>query len=282
MRHPLSVIVPIREGLAEAEPVLTALLPQARATAAEVLIVGRGEGAVPDGVRVLPVDDDNIFRLRLVGIRAARGEVVAVGEDHAVPRPDWCEALIRAHAERPDVPVIAGCLVNATTRTVGGRGNFLAFAAPYEPPMPELPRLRPPPLSALSFKRDALRELDDTLGGFEAVLVPRLFAEGRMAADDRIVVDHHQDHGLVWPIVNGFHGARAAYGYLRAQQGARERLYQARWSLTNWPRRLLREARDQSARRADLALVALVGLGVGVGAAVGSLAGPGRSPDRVA
>jgi hypothetical protein len=282
MRTPLSAVIAIREGLGAIEPVLDALLPQARATGTEVLVVGRGGGAVPAGVRHVRVDDDNIFRLRLVGIQAARGELVAIGEDHAVPRPDWCASVIRAHAERPEAPSIAGCLVNATTSTVGGRGNFLAFAAPYEPPMPELPRLRPPPVSALSFKRDALGELDETLGRFEAVLVPRLFAEGRMVADDRIVADHHQDHGVVWPIVNGFHGARAAYGYLRAQQGARERLHQARWSLTNWPRRLLGEARGQSARRADLALVALVGLGVGVGGAVGSLAGPGRSPDRVA
>jgi hypothetical protein len=281
-RPPLSAIIAIRGGLAEIEPVLAALLPQARATGAEVVVVGRAEDAARAGVRLVRVDDDNIFRLRLTGIKAARGEVVAIGEDHAVPRPDWCEAVIRAHGERPEIPAVAGCLVNATTETVGGRGNFLAFAAPYQPPMPELPGERPPPLSALSFKREALDELDGTLGRFEAVLVPRLFAEGRMAADDRIVVDHHQDHGVLWAVVNGFHGARAAYGYLRAEQGAGDRLRQARWSLANWPRRLLAEARSECGSRAELMLVGLVGAGVGLGGAVGSLAGPGRSPERVA
>jgi hypothetical protein len=282
MRPPLSAIVTIREDLGEIEPVLAALLPQARATGSEVLVVGRAEGRPPAGVRLVHVDDDNIFRLRIAGIQAAQGDVVAIGEDHAVPRPDWCEAVIRAHAERPGVPAVAGCLVNATARTVAGRGNFLAFAAPYQPPMPELPGQRPPPLSALSFKRDALAELDDALGRFEAVLVPRLFAERRMAADDRIVVDHYQDHGAIWSIVNGFHGARSAYGYLQANQGAADRLRQASWSLTNWPRRLFGEACGHTRSRAELALVALVGVGVGVGGAVGSLAGPGRSPDRVA
>jgi hypothetical protein len=282
----LSAIVPIREGLQEIESVLESLLPQARATGAEVVVVGRAGGVAPDGVRVVHVDDDNIFRLRLAGIRAARGEVVAIGEDHAIPRPDWCEAVIRAHAEQPGAPAIAGCLVNATVRTVAARGNFLAFAAPYQPPMPALPARRPPPLSALSFKRAALSDVGDALGSFEAVLVPRLFAEGAMGADDRIVVDHYQDHGVVWAVLNGFHGARAAYGYLRAEQGAAERLRQARWSLANWPLRLLAEARlatrGVSGRRRELALVALVGTAVGVGGAVGSLAGPGRSPDRVA
>jgi hypothetical protein len=274
--------VAIREGLAEIEPVLAALVPQARAVGAEVIVVGRADDAAPAGVRLVRVDDDNIFRLRLTGIKAARGEVVAIGEDHAVPRPDWCEAVIRAHAERPEVPAVAGCLVNATTRTLGARGNFLAFAAPYQPPMPDLPGKRPPPLSALSFKRQALDELDGTLGRFEAVLVPRLFAEGRMVADDRIVVDHYQAHSALWAIVNGFHGARSAYGYLRAEQSRGDRLRQARWSLTNWPRRLLGEARNEGGSRAELALVGLVGAGVGLGGAVGALAGPGRSPDRVA
>jgi hypothetical protein len=283
---PLSIVVTVREGLHELEPVLETLLPQARRAGAEVLVVGPVSGPAPEPVRLVRVDDEDILRLRMVGIREARGEIVAIGEDHAVPRPDWCDAVLRAHAERPEVPAIAGCLVNGTDRTVSGRGNFLAFAAPFQPPMPVLPPLRPPPVSTLSLKREALAEVDGVPGHFEAVLVPRLFAEGAMVADDRIVVDHHQDHGVLWAIVNGFHGARAAYGYLRPRLGRRERLHQARWSILNWPRRILGEARraTQGGRgnRADLAVVALIGTAVGLGGAVGSIAGPGRSPRRVA
>jgi hypothetical protein len=285
-RPPLSVVVGVREGLHELGPVLEALRPQALRTGSEVLVVGRVRGTAPEPVRLVRVDDDDLLRLRMIGIREARGEIVAIGEDHAVPRADWCEAVLRAHAERPEVPAIAGCLVNATARTLSGRGNFLAFAAPFQPPMPVLPPLRPPPVSTLSLKREALGEIDRTPGRFEAMLVPRLFAEGGMVADDRIVVDHHQDHGIPWSIVNGFHGARASYGYLRAELSPRERLRQARWSIVNWPRRILGEARaatrGQRGHRADLVVVALVGTAVGVGAAAGSLAGPGRSPARVA
>jgi hypothetical protein len=282
-RPPLTVVVPVREGLGEIAPVLDGLLPQARRTGTEVLVVGRVEGPSPDeAVRLVPLADDNIFRQRLVGIREARGAIVAMGEDHAVPRPDWCEAVLRAHAELPDIPAIAGCLVNATDRTLGGRGNFLGFAAPFQPPMPRLPGERPPPLSALSFKSESLAGLDDMLGRFEAILVPAMFSEGRMVADERIVVDHYQDHGIVWPVVNGFHGARSAYGYMRAAIGPRERLRQARWSISNWPRRIFGEARAAADGRAELALAALVGTAVGVGGAVGALSGPGRSPDRVA
>lgn len=285
-RPPLTVVIAVRTGLDEIEPVLNAMLPQARRTGAEMLIVGPVEGPAPESARLVRVDDGDIFRMRLAGLKEARGEIVAIGEDHAILRPDWCEAVLRAHAERPDALAIVGCLVNATDRTLGGRANFLGFAAPFQPPMPELPPLRPPPLSTLSLKRETLAELDGVLGRFETMLVPRLFADGRMVADDRIVVDHHQDHGVIWAIVNAFHGARSAYGYLRTQLGMRERLSQARWSLANWPRRILGEAREatrgEPGGRAELAIVALVATAVGVGGAVGSLAGPGRSPRRVA
>jgi len=282
---PLSVVLTLRDGLEEIEPVLAELMPQAKSTGAEVLAVGRVSGPAPDGVRLVPLDDDNIFRLRRAGIEAAQGEIVAIGEDHAVPRADWCEAVVRAHAERPDVPAIAGCLINATDRTLGGRANFFAFAAPFAPPMPVLHAERPPPLSTLSLKREVLAGGNASLGHFETVLVPRLHREGGMVADDRIVMDHHQDHGVVWAVTNGFHGARGAYGYLRAGLARRERLRQARWSVLNWPRRIVGDTRRMAhgrVRRSELVVVALVGAAVGLGGAVGALAGPGRSPDLVA
>jgi hypothetical protein len=287
-RPPLSVIVAVREELGHIQPVLDALLPQARRTGSEVLVVGPTNEAAPRGVRLVRVDDDDIYRLRLVGVQEARGEVVAIGEDHAVPRPDWCEAVIRAHAERPDAPAVVGCLVNATAGTVSGRVNFIAFAGPFQPPMPSLPATRrPPPVSCLSLKRAALAELDDGwLGALEAEILPRLAAEDRLAPDDRVLVDHYQDHGLVWMFVNGFHSARASYGLARWQQSWRERLRQARWSLVNWPRRIFADGREATGggpgQRFELALVAAVGVAAGVGAAVGSIAGPGSSPDRVA
>jgi hypothetical protein len=285
-RPPLSIVLAVRERTAELDAVLDALLPQARSVGAETLVVGAVDLPATDSVRLLPVDDADIYRLRAIGVREARGEIVAIGEDHAVPRPDWCEAILRAHAEHPDAAAVVGCLVNATDGTLSGRANFMAFAAPYAPPMPRVPAGRPPPLSTLSLKRAALGELDGRLGDFEARLVPRLFREGRMAADERIVVDHQQDHGMAWSIINGFHGARGSYGYLRADDDWRTRLRDARWALSHWPRILLGEARETVGQRRgarwELTFVAAIGAAVGLGGALGSLLGPGRSPRRVA
>jgi hypothetical protein len=285
-RPPLTVIIPVREGMHEIGPVLDALLPQARLTGTEVLVVGPVSGPADEPLRLVREDDPNLLRMHMVGIREARGEIIAIGEDHAVPRPDWCEAVIRAHAEHPDAPAVAGCLENASDHTLSGRAHFLAVAAPYSRPMPVLPALRPPPASTLSVKREVLREAGHEPGHFESVLLPRLFAEGGIVADDRVAVDHVQDHGILGSAALGFHAARSSYGYHGAELTRAERLRQARWSIVHWPRRIFGEAfratGDRRGTRAELAVVALLAIAHGLGAAVGSLAGPGRSPVRMA
>ena len=288
-RPPLSVVIPVREGLLEIAAVLEALLPQAEPVGAEVIVVGKlGVVHSPpaDPVRLIDLDDDDILVLRRHGLAEARGEVIAIGEDHAVPRPGWCEAVIRAHAERPE-PAIVGCLVNATDATVSGRANFLAFAAPWQPPMPVLPPGRPPPSSTLSLKRAALAAAGaQPPGWFEAGLIPALFEAGEMVADERIVVDHHQDHGSVWSVRNAYDSARSSYGFERGRLDPAARRKLARWTIDNIPRRLWREAREatrgERMKAPEAALIASIAVAAGVGGATGTLFGPGRSAERVA
>ncbi|MDQ1385761.1 MAG: hypothetical protein QOG65_3140 [Actinomycetota bacterium] len=280
---PLSIVIPTREGIDELAPVLAALEAQVERTGAEVIVVGPAEqSATPAWLRVVTMRDEDIYSLRTVGLREARGAVVAIGEDHAVPRDDWSESIVRAHAEHPATPAVVGCMYNGTAATLAGRSNFLAFAAPFEAPMPTLRARRPPPSSIVSLKASALEAAREEAGYLEATLIPRLFEEGRIAADDRIVIDHYQDNGMRWSIVNAFHSARASYGAARAGLDRSQRLYTARWSLVNWPRRILSEARAATGSRIDLAAVAAIAAAAALGAASGSLAGPGRSSARVA
>lgn len=268
---------------------LEVLLPEAERTGTEVVVVGGvgpGETAPSACVRLVHTPSPDMLELHKLGIEAASGEVVAIGEDHAVPRPGWCEAVLRAHAERPDVPAVVGCLVNATDGTVAGRANFLAFAAAWQPPMPELPAHRPPPASTMSFKREALRAVaSQPPGWLEAELMPSLFSRGLMAADDRVVVDHHQDHGSLWSVVNAFHSARSSYGAQCASMPAARRRKVARWAAEKVSRQLREEARQGSDRTAGVLerrLIGLIAFAAGVGAVTGALRGPGRSPDRLA
>ena len=287
-RPPLSVVIPAREGLEEAAPVLEVLAPLAEKAGAEVLVVGGPAAPAPSpAVRVIPMPVDDILALRHRALAEASGEVIAIGEDHAIPRPDWCEAVLRAHAEHPEAPAIVGCLANATVARVSARANFLAFAAEWQPPMPTLPDLRPPPASALSLKRGALEGIDERPPGwFEAELLPALFADGAMVADERIVLDHYQDHGVLWSLRNAFNGSRAAYGYLRERLDSPERRRTARWTVDGIPRRVRRQARAATAPdgmgASESALVTAIGVANGLGGAVGVLFGPGRAADRVA
>lgn len=289
-RPPLSVVIPARDGLAEVTPVLEALIPTAKATGAEVLIVGDTGVAKPppgDPVRLIHMPVTDMLALRRRALEEARGDVVAVGEDHAVPRADWCVAVIRAHAEHPEAAAVVGCLINATDATLAGRANFLAFAAPWQPPMTALPIGRPPPSSVLSFKRSALEGIgSEAPGWFEADLIPSLFAEGMMVADDRIVVDHFQDHGSFWSIQNAFDSARSSYGYERSKLVPASRRKLARWAIGGIPSRLRKEAREGSRgtrmTAPESALIALIAIAAGLGGAAGTMLGPGSSADRVA
>lgn len=287
---PLSVVVPVREGLGEVAGLLDSMAPGASAIGAEVVVVGdlaSGEEPPSDSVRLVRVPSRDILELHKRGIEAARGEVIAIGEDHAVPRPAWWQAVVRAHTAHPQAPAIVGCLVNATDSSLAGRANFLAFAAPWQPPMSLLPADRPPPCSTLSFKHRALEPVaSNPAGWLEAELIPSVFAAGEMVADAGIVVDHYQDHGSLWAIRNGFHSARSSYGYERARLSAGQRLKVARWALANIPRRQRREARHGTGGRRlswrEETLVAAIAAAHGLGGAAGVLFGTGSSPDRLA
>lgn len=288
-RPRLSVVIPARDGLAEIAPVLEALLPIAEANGVEIVVVGGVDGEEPPAaaVRLVPMPDADLYALRRRGMAEASGEVIAVGEDHAVPRQGWCEAVIRAHEENPDAAAVVGALVNATDSTLAGRANFLAFAAAWQPPLTELPVRRPPPSSTLTIKREALNGIEsESLGWLESALIPNLFAKGMMVADGRVTVDHYQDHGSLWSIRNAFDSARASYGYHYRRFALSRRRRIARWAVRGIPRRLLEEAREASAGgpigRSESVLIALIALAAGLGGATGALLGPGRSPQRVA
>lgn len=279
----LSIVVGTRESSA-IDHVLEPLLPQLEAVGGELIVVGARPRTTERPVRYIESSETDLMHLRWLGLRAARGDVVAIGEDHAPPTPNWCESLLRAHREHPDSPAVSGCLENVTVRTMSARANFIAFAAGYAPPMRSLPS-RPPPVSTMSFKRAAVAEIAGP-GDLESQLIPELFAQGRIAADDRILLTHAQDFSIWWAACNGFHSARSGYGYLSRTLDRDGRRRVLRWIARHmlgeqW--RASREALSKVTHRSgDLAVVLFIELAACAGAVAGTLWGPGRSPSRVA
>lgn len=268
--------------------VLDALVPQIRDVGGEIVVVAGHDDVTPatPNLRWISVPGEtNLPRLRAIGLHRALGAVVATGEDHAVPRPGWCTAILRAHAEHPGAEAVAGCLVNGTADRASARANFLSYGAPFMPPMAALPDT-PPPYTLLSFKREALTGLDDRPGTLEARLLPELFARGAIVADDRIVIDHYQDLGFMQSIDNVYSAARCSYGYALEGADRARRREVAGWIVKNVPRLHLAEARKRvPAGPGGWYLLANIGVFVvatAVGGAMGALFGPGRSPDRTA
>jgi hypothetical protein len=285
---PLTVIVATREGAGKLEPVLSALTPQLRASGADAVVVcGSGEAA-PTGldtsVTWIATEGRNLLALRQIAVEHARGEVLAFGEDHTVPGPGWVDAILRAHRQHPYAAIVVGCLVNATDATVAGRANFLAFAAPFAPPMKSLPG-RPPPYSAVSIKQRELEFPFVTPGDIESKLVPKLVEEGAAVCDDRIVAHHWQDHGVWWSLVNAFVNARANYGYAHEGVGRARRNEALRWICSTLLTRQISEVwagRPMMRSPLDFALGVVLSAATTLGAFVGTVTGAGRAAERVA
>jgi len=284
----LSVVLATREPWLAVARNLEPLAEEIRAVDGELIVVGvHGEhvDAAPP-VRVISTPERDLMELHSLGVRAARGAIVAMAEDHAAPEPGWCQAVLRGHRDHPEAAAVVGCLINATDDTVAGRANFLTFAAPFTPPMPTLRASRPPPLGVLSFKRSALAPVNDRPGRLEADLVPRLFADGCLAVDDRVRILHYQDHGALWAVRNAYWVARAGYGYAEDRRDPRRRREVLRWIPTHMPQRIWHEARAAyrpvRGEHGELAIVACCAVAATVGAMVGTFAGPGEAAGRSA
>jgi len=70
--------------------------------------------ALGGSVRWISLPGQSVFQLRHAGYQAARGEVVAITEDHCYVASDWIERVIEAHKEHPDAAAIGCTVVNNT------------------------------------------------------------------------------------------------------------------------------------------------------------------------
>lgn len=64
-------------------------------------------------------------RRRAVGLALARGEIIAMTEDHAVPADDWCEQILKLH--RKPYGVIGGAIENRIDRPLNWAWYYCDF-----------------------------------------------------------------------------------------------------------------------------------------------------------
>ena len=139
---PLSIIIATTQPWPEVRSCLDSLHYQARTVGAEIIVAdGHGQG-LPDNPSSLypePISlkapGASVFQLRALAMAQARGEVIAVTEDHYRVSSDWCAQIILAHKEYPEAAVIGGAVVNGATETLIDRASFFYANGAAMPPL---------------------------------------------------------------------------------------------------------------------------------------------------
>jgi Glycosyl transferase family 2 len=230
---PLSIVVACKAPWPHIEPCLVALLEQSRVIGAEVIVAdGCGESLPnplpPPYADVIHLIENGAgsFRLRSLGFAHARGEIVAVTEDHCVVHAGWCARILQAHAEHPSTAAIGGAVENGTTRHLVDWASFFIANGPFMRPLRSGESAQISLQANISYKRRVLRAVTRSdLGLMEMLFNQELRRRSEtLVADDRIVVDHLQCLPPGTFCMLHFHNGRCIAGFRLEQMSAGERL----------------------------------------------------------
>jgi hypothetical protein len=296
-RPPLSIVVATTKPWPEICACLDSLFKQANAVGAEILVAdGHGRG-LPDegresykGVIWLKELGASVFGLRKLGMRQARGEIIAITEDHCRVAPNWCEQIIQAHKDYPDAAAIGGAVENGATASLIDWANFFLVFAPFVSPIRNGPSERICLQANISYKRRLVDRIASQLGVMEMLFTRQLQKEGEiLVADDRLLVSHVQSHGFWRTFAAHFHNGRSIAGFRLEHLSGMERMLRLGstailppYLLWSTLRPLVSKQRFLGQVFASLPLLALLVCCHAAGEFVGYIAGPGRSPQRLA
>jgi hypothetical protein len=292
-RPDVSVVIASVNGLPYPIACLDALADQDGNVSCEVILAdctGPATRAAvrerhPD-VRVLEYDEPKTIPwLRAAGIRAARGRLVAVTEDHCVPRRDWCRQIVDAH-ERTGWAAIGGGVENdCTTRAV----DWAVFFCEYHQMMAPVaagPSELVPGMN-VAYDMAALAPVADVFaeGLWENFLHEKLRGAGFVTGiDPAIVVGHRKYFTVPMFLSERFHYSRSFAGMRVAGAPLRTRLAWAAASfalpgvlVARLTRSVLERRRHRRWFVRSLPLVLLFSVVWSIGELVGYLVGPGDS-----
>lgn len=226
---PITAVVPTIRGLPDLRPALERLVPQVKAAGGEVLVVDGSAAGPPsadqlaalggDAIRWVNVPHGSVFQLRYAAYRLARGDIVAVTEDHCLVDEDWIERILEAHRRYPDAAAIGGAVLNGTDQKAVDWAAFVLTQGPFMPPLVngEGPRISGP--ANVSYKRRVLQRLqgDDVYGVIDFLELPAVLEGHALVNDDSIRVLHHQSQGFWGTSRAEFDNGRTIAGYRRRQ-----------------------------------------------------------------
>ena len=233
----------------------------------------------------------SVGQANAAGVRTARGEIVALAEDHCFPDPGWAAALIERHA-RDDVAAVGPVFRNANPGTLVSWCDFIIGYGPWIDPAPDAEQPFLPGHNS-SYKKAALMEfraqLEELLEA-ETVLHVKMREKGhRLVLEPRAKTAHVNFAKLGSWLPVQYHCGRV-YAANRAQDWGwvKRALYVAASPLIpgiRLARAIRHMRRAQQSHPSPLRLGLLLGIGLaadGLGQLAGYLAGAGGSLGKLA
>ncbi|MGH2670922.1 MAG: glycosyltransferase, partial [bacterium] len=202
----LSVVIASVNGYQYIAECLRSLERQRGRDRAEVLVVeASGNGAAERIAReyswatVVPVAEPlPIPRLRSLGIRRSRGDIVVTTEDHCVFPDDWFDQILRAH-QAHSAAAIGGAVENGSRERLVDWGAYICEYTGFMLPLAAGPSGQLPGPN-VSYKRAALEAAAADLvaqGVWENVIHDRLRERGlQLWLEPSIVVYHVKRFGF--------------------------------------------------------------------------------------
>jgi hypothetical protein len=295
---PITAVIATVRGWPEARQALAHLVPQVVAERGETLVADGSGNAPPSAAAMtelggpvtwLSRPGESVFRLRRAAYNAARGDIVAVTEDHVFVQDGWVRGHVEAHARYPDAGAVGGAVLNGTDRKLVDWGAFLLTQGPFMPPIESGVAQRISGAANVSYKRRVIERLggDDEHGIIDFLELPMALEGEQLVADDSIRVLHHQSQGFWRTSLAEFDNGRTIAGYRRRRMERGDWLRLAAAPILP-VYRTVRAARINSAKQRPPRVLAL-SLPVHMwfqycamaGEVLGYVGGPGGSPRRL-
>jgi len=109
-------------------------------------------------IQIIPFESPkSLPDLRLAGIRAASGDIIAITEDHCIVPKDWFSSILQSHKRHEEAAAIGGSVDNAATNRLIDQAVFFCEYASFLSPLSEgITHDLPGP--NVSYKREAIQQ----------------------------------------------------------------------------------------------------------------------------
>ena len=297
MADPLiSVIIASVNGLPSIDECLTALHRQKGNIKSEIIVVDCCRDGTADHIREkfpevqlihLP-ERLGIPELRAMGMSRAKGEYIAVTEDHCMAPENWYEEIQKAHAS--GYAAVGGTVVNGSVNRIV---DWAVYLCEYSHVMPPIPSGEVDGIAGnnASYRREVLEKVDDSIkkNYWEFFLHEELRKNGvRFLSVPTLRINHKKEFGILYFLKQRYNYSRSFAGMRRKRESIAGRIKYLLASpilpiLLLWriARQVFQKGRHQREFFLSLPLLALFMVSYAAGEFIGYLLGPGASLAKV-